>query len=449
MWRRFRTHLHRRRSSAAAKSAAAQRGRWNMHEDEQPLPGEIRLPSGHPLHRQIGLIGLTDADLTLLRRIQPHILPYMKKVTRIFYSQITAIHELRDMIMAHSTIERLQLTLERHVSEMFNGRIDQAYIMKRLKIAEMHRQIGLDTKWYIAAFQNLQNELTSLLHAHIGEESKRIEAILALNRILSLELQLVVHAYEERSQMERERSYQEVKEKLKGSVAQLSGELARLTAGTNKTIRQFMGQGLEMKDKIVLTTQSAARTQDKAHRGMERIVQLSDGIRHIDHNAQEMHAQITELKNTSLRIGTIVGAVKEIADQTGLLALNASIEAARAGAQGAGFAIVAKEVSKLAAHTKETVSDIEELIGNSTLATNAVVHRIGLVKDNVAAVHEQADGTKEAFGDIVRQAVQSVEELDRFMREMQALLAMTESIGQATNEVAASAERLNETALQL
>ncbi|WP_197253667.1 globin-coupled sensor protein [Paenibacillus dendritiformis] len=343
----------------------------------------------------------------------------------------------------------MQLTLEGHVSEMFNGRIDQAYIMKRLKIAEMHRQIGLDTKWYIAAFQNLQNELTSLLHAHIGEESKRIEAILALNRILSLELQLVVHAYEERSQMERERSYQEVKEKLKGSVAQLSGELARLTAGTNETIQQFMGKGLEMKDKIALTTQSAARTQEKAYRGMERIVEFSDGIRHIDHNAQEMHAQITELKNTSLRIGTIVGAVKEIDDQTALLALNASIEAARAGAQGAGFAIVAKEVSKLAAHTKETVSDIEELIGNSTLATNAVVHRIGLVKDNVAAVHEQADGTKEAFGDIVRQAVQSVEEMERFMGEMQSLLAMTESIGQATDEVDASAERLNETALHL
>ncbi|WII37120.1 protoglobin domain-containing protein [Paenibacillus thiaminolyticus] len=102
------------------------------------MPGEIRLPSSHPLHRQIGLLGLTEAALTLLRRIQPHILPYMKDVTRSFYSQITDINELRDMIMAHSTLERLHSTLERHVSEMFNGLIDHAYIMKRIKIAEMH-----------------------------------------------------------------------------------------------------------------------------------------------------------------------------------------------------------------------------------------------------------------------------------------------------------------------
>ncbi|MFD3271690.1 protoglobin domain-containing protein [Paenibacillus dendritiformis] len=449
MWRRFRTHLHTRRSAAAGQAAAPRRDRWNMQDDGQPVHGEIRLPSGHPLYGQIRLSGLTEADLTLLRRIQPHILPYMKDVTRTFYSQITDINELRDMIMAHSTLERLQSTLERHVSEMFNGLIDHAYIMKRIKIAEMHRQIGLETKWYIGAFQTLQNELTSILYVHIGEEARRIEAILAVNRILSLELQLVVQAYEERSRMEREQSYQEVKEELKGSVSQLSGELARLTTYTNETIQQFTRKGLEMKDKIALTTQSATKTQDKAHRGMERMVQFSEGIRDIDLNAQEMQSQITELKNTALRIRSIVGAVKEIADQTGLLALNASIEAARAGEQGAGFAIVAKEVSKLAAHTKHTVADIEELIGNSTLATNAVVHRIRLVKDNVAAVHEQADGTKDAFGDIVRQAVQSVQELERFMAEMQSLLAMTDNIVQATNEVAASAERLNETALHL
>ncbi|WCR26334.1 globin-coupled sensor protein [Paenibacillus thiaminolyticus] len=449
MWRRFRTHLHTRRSAESGLAAAPPRDRWNMHEDEQPLPGEIRLPSSHPLHRQIGLLGLTEADLTLLRRIQPHILPNMKDVTRSFYSQITDINELRDMIMAHSTLERLHSTLERHVSEMFNGLIDHAYIMKRIKIAEMHRQIGLETKWYIGAFQTLQNELTSLVYVHIGEEPTRIKAIVAVNRILSLELQLVVQAYEERSRMEREQSYQEVKEELKGSVSQLSGELARLTTDTNETIQQFTRKGLEMNGKIILTTQSAAQTEDKAHRGMERMVQFSDGIRDIDLNAQEMQSQIMELKDTSLRIRSIVGAVKEIADQTGLLALNASIEAARAGEQGAGFAIVAKEVSKLAAHTKDTVADIEELIGNSTLATNAVVHRIRLVKDSVAAVHEQAEGTKEAFGDIVRQVVQSVQGLERFMTEMQSLLEMTESIGQATNEVAASAERLNETALRM
>lgn len=451
MWRRFRTHIHKRRAGAGIglQAGLPQLDRWSMDDDQQPEQGEIRLPSGHPLQRQIGLIGLTEADLTLLHRIQPHILPYMKDVTRIFYSKITDINELRDMIITHSTLERLQSTLERHVSEMFNGVLDHAYIMKRLKIAEMHRQIGLDTKWYIGAFQSLQNELTSLIYNHIDEDAIRINAIFAVNRILSLELQLVVQAYEERNRMEREQSYQEVKEELKGSVSQLSGQLAHLTANTNETIQQFMRKGLEMKDKIVLSTHSAGQTQDKAHRGMERMVQFSDGIRHIDLNAQEMQSQITELKNTSLRIRSIVDAVKEIADQTGLLALNASIEAARAGEQGAGFAIVAKEVSKLAAHTKDTVADIEELIGNSTLATNAVIHRIRLVKDNVAAVHEQADGTKDAFNEIVRQAIQSVQELEHFMAEMQSLLDMTESIGQATNEVAASAERLNETALHL
>lgn len=76
-----------------------------------------------------------------------------------------------------------------------------------------------------------------------------------------------MQAYEERSRMEREQSYQEVKEELKGSVSQLSGELARLTTDTNETIQQFTRKGLEMNGKIILTTQSAAQTEDKAHRG--------------------------------------------------------------------------------------------------------------------------------------------------------------------------------------
>ncbi|KJB88313.1 hypothetical protein AZ66_07975, partial [Paenibacillus sp. E194] len=184
--------------------------------------GMIHLSTTHPIHKQIEVIELTTEDLTLLRQLKPYLLPHMKSLTEAFYSVILSVEHLKQLITKHSTIERLQLTLERHIEEMFDGKINEEFVGKRIRIADVHRHIGLDTKWYMAAFQNMQNRLLDLIAAEIYNAEDRMKAILAVNKILNLEQQLVLEAYEERNRLEREEQYQQVKNELKGSIAQLS-----------------------------------------------------------------------------------------------------------------------------------------------------------------------------------------------------------------------------------
>lgn len=432
-------------------------GKWNKEQqtvdritpisEEAKLmeQGMIHLSTTHPIHKQIEVIGLTTEDLTLLRQLKPYLLPHMKSLTEAFYSVILSVEHLKQLITKHSTIERLQLTLERHIEEMFDGKINDEFVGKRIRIADVHRHIGLETKWYMAAFQNMQNRLLDLIAAEIRSVEERMKAILAVNKILNLEQQLVLEAYEERNRLEREEQYQQVKNELKGSIAQLSNQLELLTTETKHTIEQLVERGKSVKNIIEHTASTVRHAQLEADEGERMMRTYIERIQDIDHNALLMKGHVDQLKDTSAQIRTIVSAVKEIAGQTKLLSLNASIEAARAGEHGAGFAVVAKEVNKLADHTKDTVAHIEELVGNSNLATNAVVYNIEVVKSSVGTVRGQADAAGNAFQQIVDHVEHSTSNMEHIQGEMSDLLQMISHIHEATAEVAASAEQLNRT----
>ena len=199
----------------------------------------------------------------------------------------------------------------------------------------------------------------------------------------------------------------------------------------------------ERSDECDRTAREAGRL---ATAGGEVIESTITSINEIATRVRAAAEQIDELKGRTESIGAVVNVIKDIADQTNLLALNAAIEAARAGEQGRGFAVVADEVRKLAERTASSTQEIIETINAIQSGANATVSAMGQTVHDVDTGVTQAQKASVAIQDIRASADRVVEQVSDISTAMREQSSASSLMAQQVERVAQMSEESSETA---
>jgi len=244
------------------------------------------------------------------------------------------------------------------------------------------------------------------------------------------------------------------------SGASQAAETARVQADQARQVAVAM---LQMSSTVQHVSDHSQRAAESSHNAAQAarqggtvVEQTLSTMRSIADSSKNVSARIAELGNSSEQIGKIVAVIDDLADQTNLLALNAAIEAARAGEQGRGFAVVADEVRKLAERTTKATQGIGEMVESIQAETRNAVQAIELGSHDVAIGVEKtsASGTalkeiiqmSEQVGDMISQIATASTEQSSATEQVNTNVAQISSL---TQEASAAAEGTAKACAQL
>ncbi|RTL50584.1 MAG: methyl-accepting chemotaxis protein [Rhodocyclaceae bacterium] len=260
----------------------------------------------------------------------------------------------------------------------------------------------------------------------------------------------------------------EVAESLGSCSAELSASVAQIAASTNETatavsqatttVEQVKQTAQLATDKAKLVAESAQKTVEISKSGRQATEGSVESMHRIQEQMESIADSIVRLSEQGQAIGEIIATVNDLAEQSNLLAVNAAIEAAKAGDQGKGFAVVAQEVKSLAEQSKQAtaqvraiLSDIQKATGGAVMATEqgskAVEAGVKLSAEVGESIRVLAENIAEAARAVTQIAVSAQQQLvgmDQVALAMQNIKQASAQNAASTQQTGGAAQNLNE-----
>ena len=383
--------------------------------------------------RYVGDFGQLEAlNSTEKRRVDAYL--YTHEMAPIIESLKQELEALVDKLLSNNKTKSESLIDQVSYAEIAQLFLALVGLVIGVVIAlVISRMVTLPLIETVSALQNLaqgEGDLTKRLNVKSQDEIGQLSQ--AFNEFSQKVQALVSDVADSAMQLADSASQMDV------AASSAQSEISNQNGQIDQVVQEIESMNVKIQDVVGHTNQAAnlaEETNNNASKGQQVVNQSSTSSQQLAQDVDRASQVINELENDVVTIGGVLDVIRGIAEQTNLLALNAAIEAARAGEQGRGFAVVADEVRTLASRTGESTEEIQKMIERLQVGS----------KQAVQVMQQGKTKADEGLG----LAAQAGESLDSISTAIQGMLEMNKEIANGTELQSQSAKQVTQNIISI